>query len=158
MDMAGFVCASDGFGPSEAAVACRQMAMSGGTVERSVLKKDEIVVQHLTCAGTERNLSACTYEVTSSCKGDRAAVVSCTGAPLLDSLGRGQLGWQSGGTVVPACLPASLPLLPGGRPPCPPPLAQPCSSRSHPAAQPPLSLTSAWWAQELPAAVCSRSK
>ncbi|PSC72551.1 deleted in malignant brain tumors 1 -like [Micractinium conductrix] len=73
----GFVFAgSANFGEEEARVVCSEMGMAGGAVIGAD-KRPFPVVQNVRCKGTESRLSDCTYEVTGTCKGNRAVVVAC---------------------------------------------------------------------------------
>ncbi|KAL4423009.1 hypothetical protein ABPG77_005489 [Micractinium sp. CCAP 211/92] len=82
----GTICA-DGFKDTAARVVCREAGFSDGHVLSSPadpadVKDYQKVINHLTCKGTERDLSRCTYDVATECKTKRAAKVKCIAQPI----------------------------------------------------------------------------
>ena len=88
----GVVC-NDGFGYTEAQVACRQLGMSGGTVPASSIFDvprppggTPILMDNVRCIGSESRLVRCEYDTDHNCFLYEAVGVTCTAGDDVDTV------------------------------------------------------------------------
>lgn len=89
----GEVC-FDGWTKEDAAVACREAGLAGGTPAALAPGASPFVIGNVACGGSEARLASCAFDLGSRCLSGKAAGVTCKSElRSLRSVGGG--GWKS---------------------------------------------------------------